>query len=63
MSIVCDAFHCTPDIAERQDLHKVMSILEYRVLADAARLHNEDATKMSEGQAALWIEMMNAVNS
>lgn len=63
MDAVCEAFTCTPDVAERQDLRTVMAVLDARALRRAAAQHNEDATKLTEGQAGLLMEMVEAVNS
>ena len=62
ISIVCEAFGCTPDVAMRQDLALVRRILDYRMIESAKGQHNQDATKMTEAQTKLWMEAMEAVN-
>lgn len=37
MSEICEAFHCPPDVALRQDYALVMTILEQREFMDAKR--------------------------
>lgn len=37
-------------------------VIEARGLEGAKGQHNQDATKMSEDQTALWMEAMEAVN-
>ena len=62
IGVVCEAFNCTPDVAEKQDMRKVARILEARLLDSAKAQHNEDASKMTEAQTALWIEAMGYLN-
>jgi len=62
LSVVCEAFNCTPDVAMRQDMVLVARILEARMLDNAKTQHNEDATKLTEAQMKLWLEAMEAVN-
>lgn len=40
LSVVCEAFGCTPDIAERQHQPTVHRILEYRAARQAVDLFN-----------------------
>ena len=62
IGVVCEAFNCTPDVAEKQDMRKVARILEARLLDSAKAQHNEDAAKMTEAQTTLWIEAMGYLN-
>jgi len=60
MSIICEAFGCTPGEAMAQDWATVKAVLDYRLMAQAKELHNTDPTKMSAGQMELWKEMVEA---
>ncbi len=41
LSVVCDAFHCAPDVAERQSWRTVKAILDYRLAEAAVRAFND----------------------
>ena len=41
VSHVCEAFNCTPDVAERQDWALVQAILDYRAARLAVDLMND----------------------
>ena len=60
--MVCEAFNCTPDLAANQDMVLVREILEYRMIEGAKAQHNEDATKMTDEQTKLWLELLEALN-
>ena len=60
--MVCESFHCTPDVAMRQDMALVSRILDARTLESARDQHNQDASKMTESQSELWMEAMAAIN-
>ena len=62
ISIVCEAFGCTPDVAVTQDMALVRRILDVRMMEGAKAQHNQDASKMSEAQTELWMEAMEALN-
>lgn len=61
LSIVCEAFTCLPDEAERQDWRTVKAILDYRTAQAAKQQHNQDATKMTDGMVVVWGEMTKAM--
>ena len=44
-----------------QDVALVREILEYRAAESAKDQHNQDATKMSEGQVQIWDAITNAI--
>ena len=56
--MVCEAFHCTPDVAERQDYQLVTAILDVRLLEAAKQQHNDDASKMTAPMVERWMEMI-----
>lgn len=60
ISVVCEAFGCTPKEALEQDWRVVKNILDYRAMVAAKEQHNVDVTKMTPGQVALWLEMIEA---
>ena len=62
ISIICDAFHCTPPVARTLDLREVRRIMDIRLLESAKEQHNADNTQMSEAQTAIWMEAMEALN-
>ena len=62
ISVVCEAFTCTPDRAMEQDMKLVREILEARTLEAAKDQHNSDVQKMSEGQLKLWLEAMESLS-
>lgn len=62
ISIVCETFGCTPDVAVKQDMALVRRILDVRLMESAKAQHNEDVAKMSEAQTAIWMEAMEALN-
>ena len=62
MSVICDSFQCPPSEAIEQDWRLVRDILEFRAMREAKDTHNNDASRMTEGQAALWVEMIEATN-
>jgi len=45
-----------------QDMAVVRRILDARMMESAKAQHNQDASKMTEPQTALWMESMEAVN-
>tara|TARA_Y100000310_G_scaffold284469_1_gene307248 strand:+ start:659 stop:862 length:204 start_codon:yes stop_codon:yes gene_type:complete len=62
ISVVCEAFNCTPDVAMTQDMALVRRILDVRMMEAAKAQHNQDASKMTEAQTALWMESMESLN-
>ena len=62
ISVVCEAFHCTPDIAVKQDMTLVRKILDVRMIEGAKAQHNADVEKMTEEQTKLWMEAMESLN-
>lgn len=62
ISVVCEAFGCTPDVAVKQDMALVRKILDVRMMEAARSQHNQDAAGMSEEQTKLWMEAMSALN-
>lgn len=62
LSIICESFGVSPREAKLLDPLEVRSILDYRALVAAKAQHEVDATKLSQDQAALWMEMLGAVN-
>ena len=62
ISIVCESFSCTPDIAVTQDMALVRRIWEVRLMESAKTQHQGDVTKMTEAETALWMEAMEALN-
>jgi hypothetical protein len=60
ISNICDAFGCTIPEAKAMDWAEVRDVLEYRTLYGAKDQHNRDISKMTPGQATLWIEMLKA---
>jgi hypothetical protein len=61
LSVICEAFNCTPAEALEQDPQTVYPILEYRLAEAAKRQHKTDVSKMTEGMARLWKEMHKAL--
>ena len=59
LSVVCEEFHCPPDVALRQPWGLVKAVLDYRAMSSAKDLHKTDPGHMTEGQVALWGEMVN----
>jgi hypothetical protein len=62
LSIVCDAFGCTPDVARRQDWDDVKSILDYRLAVAAKDQHNRKVEEMTPEMVRIWKEMIEAAN-
>ncbi len=62
ISVVCETFNCTPDVAIKQDMTLVRKILDVRVLEAAKAQHNSDVKKMTEDQTKLWMEAMESLN-
>ena len=62
ISVVCEAFNCTPDLAVKQDMVLVREILDTRLAETAKAQHNSDVEKMTEDQTKLWLELMEALN-
>lgn len=60
MSIVCEAFFCTPDVAVGLDPRLVFGVLEARAALGARAQHNADVSKMTPGQLDLWRELAEA---
>ena len=44
-----------------EDWQVIRDIMDYRMLVSAKNQHNDDASKMSEGQMKIWAEMAEAV--
>ena len=63
IGIICEAFGCLPSEIETEDWQTIKEILDYRHLISARDQHNQDASKMSPGQIAIWQEMAEAVES
>ena len=57
---MCEVFSCTPAQALEQDRQLCINIMEYRQLCMTKAQHNVDATKITEGQARLWGEMLKS---
>lgn len=58
MSVICEAFGCSPSEALRQDWALVRAVLDYRAMEAAKDQHKRDVTSLTQGQANLWIEMV-----
>jgi hypothetical protein len=56
VSTICEAFHCTPDAALRQDMVLVQRVIEYRSasLVNAAK---DDVSGLTPEQIELFQEM------
>ena len=52
-----------PSEIENEDWQTIKEILDYRHLISARDQHNQDASKLSPGQIAIWQEMAEAVES
>lgn len=50
MSVVCDTFGCTPDVARRLDWRDVRAILDYRNAQAAIDLFNQGGKGLAELQ-------------
>jgi len=57
LGIVCEAFHCTPDVAVRLNPTLTFGVLEARAAEQAKRQHNTDVSRMTPGQMDLWREL------
>ena len=63
--MVCEAFGCPPDVAERQDWALVTAVLEYRAAKAAIDLFNAGSRGVAElqkqpGLVALLLEINRA---
>jgi hypothetical protein len=47
ISIICEAFSCTPDVAMQQNPQMVREVLEYRMAEATVEQFNDDASKMT----------------
>tara|TARA_R110000824_G_scaffold126285_5_gene285819 strand:+ start:3186 stop:3392 length:207 start_codon:yes stop_codon:yes gene_type:complete len=54
VSIVCESFGCTPDVALKQDWNLIRQILDYRMAENSKVAFNSDASKMSPEQVKMW---------
>ena len=50
LSVLCEAFHCTPPEALELDPRLVYPVMEYRLLESAKDQQHQDASKMTEAQ-------------
>ena len=62
ISVICESFACTPDVAVEQDFPLCRRILDYRAIEAAKAQHNQDAAQMTPEQTAFWMECMAALN-
>ena len=63
VGIICESFGCLPSEVLDEQWSVIREIMEYRMLVSARDQHNQDASKMSEGQISIWAEMAEAVES
>lgn len=63
ISIICDEFHCTPDVALKLDVQLVLNIIEYRRAMEAKQMHNENVELLAKypGHVRLWKELANSL--
>lgn len=61
ISEICEAFGCTPDVAEQQDEGAVRAIMDYRALKTAKAQHNQKDTTMSPELIPLWMEVIKMI--
>ena len=47
LSIVCEAFNCTPDVAMQQNPRLIKNIMDYRLADATVSQFNDDASKMT----------------
>tara|TARA_R100000664_G_scaffold17192_1_gene26123 strand:+ start:8436 stop:8660 length:225 start_codon:yes stop_codon:yes gene_type:complete len=62
ISIVCETFTCTPDIALKQNWKLVKSIMDYRLAEQAKQTFNSDASKMTPPEVRMWKQLNEAQN-
>jgi hypothetical protein len=60
--VVCEAFGCTPDVAERQDWHVVNSILRYRAAKAAHHAFLRGTLADEPALQALYSDLVAARN-
>lgn len=59
ISEMCEAFHCTPDVAEQQDFALVQRILEYRKAKAAVAAFDRGAKGVKVLQSHPdWLELL-----
>lgn len=59
ISEICEAFHCTPDVAERQDFALVQRIFEYRKAKAAVAAFDRGASGVKTLQEHPdWLELL-----
>lgn len=63
LSVLCESFGCTPEVAEELDPVKAFAVLEYRLGASARDQLNRKATDMSSGQANFLLEVGQALEA
>jgi|TARA_Y100000310_G_scaffold276879_1_gene294341 hypothetical protein len=56
VSVVCEAFSCTPDIALDQDPELVFAILEVRAAKQGLEYVRSDISKMPPEMVKFWRE-------
>ena len=61
VDLICDSFHCTPDVALQQDPRLVLPLVELRMLREGKQLHNTEGGMKEFSKhpylVALWLEM------
>ena len=62
ISIICEAFNCTPKEAMEQDPKLVFGILDYRMAQNVRRQFNEDASKMSQEEVKFMKKLQEALD-
>tara|TARA_R110000744_G_scaffold191924_2_gene311095 strand:- start:90 stop:290 length:201 start_codon:yes stop_codon:yes gene_type:complete len=63
ISVICEAFSCTPDIAVQQNPRMVRSVLEYRMAEQSIGQFNEDASKMSPSQVKMMKKLREHITN
>ena len=62
ISIICDMFGCTPDVAIKQNYKTVRAIMDYKMAEQAKEVFNSDASKMTPSQVRMWKQLNEAQN-
>ena len=63
LSVICDAFGCTPNEAKAMDWMDVKGILDFRLAASAKDQHNRKVDEMSPAQVNMMTEMIKAAEN
>ena len=62
ISIICEAFSCTPDIALQQNPQIVREVLEYRMAQATVEQFNDDASKMTPEMVEMMKRLQESLN-